>query len=92
MGMEKREEGDEEEDGLVVLQRSVKRLHFGRWEEKEVAAKEIRRLAKEDLKMKKSLAELGVVPPLVAMVGEEVGGRRRLAVQALIELANGTYM
>ncbi|KAA8515133.1 hypothetical protein F0562_018312 [Nyssa sinensis] len=80
----------ESEDGSVVLQRSVKRLHFGSWEEKEVAARVIKRLAREDLKMRKSLAELGVVPPLVAMVGSDVFGRRRLAVQALIELANGT--
>lgn len=73
------------------LQRSVKRLHFGSWEEKEVAAMEIRRLAQEDVKTRKSLAELGVVPPLVAMVGSPVVGRQRLAVQTLIELANGTY-
>ncbi|KAF5947493.1 hypothetical protein HYC85_013450 [Camellia sinensis] len=94
--MEERE-SDEGEDGLVVLQRSVKKLHFGRWEEKEMAAVEIGRLAKEDLKMRKSLAEeLGVVPPLVAMVGAAAADgagwrRRRVAVQALIELANGTY-
>ncbi|XP_057464866.1 U-box domain-containing protein 7-like [Actinidia eriantha] len=81
----------ESEDELVVLQRSVKRLHFGRWEEKVEAAEEIRRLAKGDLKLRKSVVELGVVPPLVAMIGLEVGGRRRVVVQALIELANGTY-
>ncbi|XP_052180808.1 uncharacterized protein LOC127793995 [Diospyros lotus] len=89
------EEGEnvetEAEDGLVALRRSVKRLHFGSWEEKEAAAIEIRRLAKEDSKTRKALAELGVVPPLVAMVGSEVAGRRRPAVQALIELANGSY-
>ncbi|KAK9267877.1 hypothetical protein L1049_010314 [Liquidambar formosana] len=82
----------EGEDDGMVLQRSVKRLHFGiSWEEKEVAVKEIKRLAKEDVKMRKSLAELGVIPSLVAMVDSAVVGRRRLAVQALIELANGTY-
>lgn len=87
--MEIRESG---EGGLVTLQRAVKRLHFGGWEEKEAAAEEIRRLARMDSKMKKEMAELRVVPPLVDMVGLEAGGRgRTVAVQALIELANGSY-
>lgn len=62
---------------------------------KEVAVKEIIELAKEDLKRRKFMAELGLIPPLVAMV---VGGsdqavlrRQRLAVQALTELANGSF-
>lgn len=80
-----------EEGGCGVLQRSVKRLHFGNFEEKEVAAKNIIRLAKEDLSRRKLMAELGVIPPLVAMMGSEVGTRRSLAVRALVELANGTY-
>lgn len=75
---------------MVALQRSVKRLHFGSWEEKEVAAEEIKRLAEQDLKRRKTMAELGVIPPLVAMVGSEVVARQRLAVRALIELANGS--
>lgn len=88
--MEIRESG---EGGLVTLQRAVKRLHFGGWEEKEAAAEEIRRLARMDSKMKKEMAELRVLPPLVDMVGLEAGGRRRrtVAVLALIELANGSY-
>lgn len=75
---------------MVALQRSVKRLHFGNWEEKEVAAEEIKKLAEQDLKRRKTIAELGVIPPLVAMVGSEVVARQRLAVRALIELANGS--
>ncbi|KAK4386559.1 hypothetical protein Sango_2526500 [Sesamum angolense] len=75
---------------MVALQRSVKRLHFGSWEEKEVAAEEIKKLAEQDLKRRKTMAELGVIPPLVAMVGSEVVARQRLAVRALIELANGS--
>ncbi|KAF8413764.1 hypothetical protein HHK36_001757 [Tetracentron sinense] len=82
---------NETEDDLIVLQRSVKKLHFGSWEEKETAAKEIKILAREDLRTRKSLAALGVVPSLMSMIDSEVLGRRRLAVQALIELANGTY-
>ncbi|KAF8409019.1 hypothetical protein HHK36_005090 [Tetracentron sinense] len=80
-----------EEDLIHVLQRSVKQLHFGSWEEKEIAAKEIKRLARDDLKTRKSLAALGVILSLVSMVDSEVLDRRRLALQALIELANGTY-
>lgn len=79
-----------EEGGCGVLQRSVKRLHFGNFEEKEVAAKDIIRLARQDLKCRKLMAELGVIMPLVVMVGSKVVARRSLAVRALVELANGT--
>ncbi|OVA09197.1 hypothetical protein BVC80_659g19 [Macleaya cordata] len=75
----------------IVLQRSVKQLHFGSWEEKEIATKEITRLAKEDLKTRKSLAKLGVIQSLMSMLDSEISDRRRLAIQALIELANGTF-
>lgn len=76
---------------MVLLQRSVKHLHFGGWKEKEVAAKEIKRLANKDLKTRKSLAALGVIPSLVCMVHSRVVDHRRLAVQALIEISNGTF-
>ncbi|KAH6776784.1 ARM repeat superfamily protein [Perilla frutescens var. hirtella] len=76
---------------MVALQTSVKKLHFGSWEEKEAAAEEIRKLAEEDLKRRKKMAELGVIPPLVAMAGSDVVARRRLAVRALVELANGSF-
>lgn len=82
---------EQKEEEMAVLQRSVKRLHFGSCEEKEVAAKDIKRFAAESLNLRKFMSELGVIPPLVAMVGSEMVARRRLAVQALIELANGTY-
>lgn len=81
----------ESEDESAVLQRSVKKLHFGSWLEKEMAVKEIERLAREDGKTRKFLAQLGVIPVLVAMAASEVAAQRRLAVTALIELANGTY-
>lgn len=86
-------ESDIKDNGWMVLQKSVKKLHFGSSEEKEVAAKEIKKLAKEDLKRRKLMAELGVIPPLVAMIGgsEVVLRRQRLAVQALVELANGSF-
>ncbi|XP_043808496.1 U-box domain-containing protein 7 isoform X2 [Manihot esculenta] len=83
-------DGDDE-DGSLLLQRSVKKLHFGSWEEKEMAAMEIGRLAKGDVKTRKLMAELGVIPALVELVDSEVTARRQVAVKALIELANGTY-
>lgn len=86
MGREK-----SEDDSAVVLQRSVKKLHFGRWEEKEKAAMEIERLAREDGKTRKLMAELEVIPVLVAMVASDVPSRRLVGVTALIELAHGTY-
>ncbi|GAB4827064.1 hypothetical protein Ancab_033946 [Ancistrocladus abbreviatus] len=85
------EKESEEFRVMVALQRSVKELHFGRWEEREKAVSDITRLAREDVKVRKNLAELGVVPPLVSMVDSPVIDRRRLAVQALIELSNGTF-
>lgn len=88
--------GEDCDFGTVMLQRSVKKLHFGRsWEEKEEATEEIRKLAGREgggggVKVRKSLAELGVIPALVSMVDTEAAGRRRLVVKALIELADGT--
>lgn len=80
---------DDDDNG--VLQRSVKRLHFGSREEKAAAAREIKRLAGDDLRRRKMMADLGVIRPLVNMVGSEyTAAHRRLAVQALLELANGT--
>ncbi|CAL0334441.1 unnamed protein product [Lupinus luteus] len=87
--MKKNVEDDEESE--IVLQRSVKKLHFGSCEEKEVAAKEIARLAKEDVTVRKLITELGVVPVLVSMAVSEVASRRRSGLTALIHLANGTY-
>ncbi|KAL6574074.1 hypothetical protein OROHE_001616 [Orobanche hederae] len=80
------------DDGWVLgLRKSVKMLHFGSWEEKEAAAIEMKKLAAEDSRRRRAMAELGVIPPLVAMVGSEVTERRGLALRALIELANGSF-
>ncbi|KAI3743697.1 hypothetical protein L1987_56761 [Smallanthus sonchifolius] len=85
------EHDHDNDDESTILQRSVKRLHFGSREEKAAAAREIKRLAGDDLSRRKLMAELGVIQPLVAMVGPEyTTSHRRLAVQALLELANGT--
>lgn len=85
------EKHKEEEESVIMLQRTVKMLHFGSWEEKEVAAKEIEKLAKEDVKVSKLITELGVVPVLVSMVASPVASRRRAGLTALIHLADGTY-
>ncbi|KAL5989615.1 hypothetical protein ACLOJK_010508 [Asimina triloba] len=96
--MAKPAEGDKEEeigrgieDDCFVLRKSVKLLHFGDRNERDAAAKEIARLAKEDLKTRKSLAALGVIPTLVSMLDSEAPEHRRTAVRVLIELANETY-
>ncbi|KAJ1396441.1 Armadillo-type fold [Sesbania bispinosa] len=80
------------EEPVILLQSCVKRLHFGSWEEKEVAAKEIDMLAKEDVKARKLMTELGVVPVLVSMAASDVASRRLVGVKALNQLANGTFM
>ncbi|XP_052884021.1 U-box domain-containing protein 7-like isoform X1 [Gossypium arboreum] len=85
------EKTESELDGSMALQKSVKRLHFGSWEEKEMAAKAIEKLAQEDVKVRKLMAELGVIHMLVSMVDTEVVGRRLAAIKALIELADGTF-
>jgi len=68
----------------------VKKLHFGSWEEKEVAAKVIEEgLAKQDVKVREMASELGVVRVLVSMAVSEVASRRRVGLRALIHLSNG---
>ncbi|KAE8669793.1 putative DNA binding protein [Hibiscus syriacus] len=84
-------EKEAELDGSAVLQKSVKRLHFGSWEEKEMAVIVIEKLAREDDKARKLMVELGVIDMLVSMVATEVVSRHRAAIKALIELANGTF-
>ncbi|XP_071736149.1 U-box domain-containing protein 45-like [Rutidosis leptorrhynchoides] len=86
---EKSNHGNDDING--ILQKSVKRLHFGSREEKAEAAREIKRLAGDDLRRRKMMADLGVIPPLVAMVGlEYTSDHRKLAIQTLLELASGT--
>lgn len=68
----------------------MKKLHFGSWEEKEVAAKVIEEgLAKQDVKVREMASELGVVRVLVSMAVSEVASRRRVGLRALIHLSNG---
>ncbi|KAI9120807.1 hypothetical protein K1719_007840 [Acacia pycnantha] len=89
--MRKQSFEEDEEESVILLKRCVKKLHFGSWEEKEVTAKEIERLAKEDIRVSKLITELGVVPELVSMVASEVPGRRLAGLKALVQLAHGSY-
>ncbi|CAI8591024.1 unnamed protein product [Vicia faba] len=89
--VENHKEEVEVEETEILLQKTVKMLHFGSWEEKEVAAKEIECLVKDDVKVRKLITELGVVPVLVSMVASSVVSRRRAGLTALIYLADGTY-
>lgn len=87
---EQQQSGKESNTG-TEMQTAVKKLHFGNLEEKAAAAQEIRRLAGVDANVREALVGLGVVPSLVSMVGSEVVARRRSALQALTQLAVGTF-
>lgn len=88
----KEEEAKGDAVDVAGMKRSVKRLHFGGWEEKGEATLEIKRLARVDGRMRRSLAKLGVIPSLVSMlVGVQDDHYRHLAIEALIELAHGTF-
>lgn len=69
----------------------MKKLHFGSWEEKEEAAKDIEMLAKQDVKVRKLMTELRVVPVLVLMASSVVAIWRPVGVRALVQLENGRY-
>ncbi|KAG5143641.1 hypothetical protein JHK82_019336 [Glycine max] len=86
-------ENSDKEEYVMMLQRCVKKLHFGSWEEKEVAAKVIEEgLAKQDVvKVREMTSELGVVRVLVSMAVSEVASRHRVGLKALIHLSNGTH-
>ncbi|KAH9309422.1 hypothetical protein KI387_037333, partial [Taxus chinensis] len=73
------------------LRQAVTQVHFGSPDEKWKAAAELQRLAKENAKTRKSLALLGVIPSLVAMLDSPVPDHCHSALLALIELANGNY-
>eukprot|EP00252_Welwitschia_mirabilis_P014599 TRINITY_DN3207_c0_g1_i1.p1 TRINITY_DN3207_c0_g1~~TRINITY_DN3207_c0_g1_i1.p1 ORF type:complete len:465 (-),score=98.97 TRINITY_DN3207_c0_g1_i1:677-2071(-) len=88
---EERPERPEGEAVSVSLKQAVKQLHFGFPEEKCKAAVEIQRLAKQNIVTRKTLAVLGVIPSLVAMLGSSHPSHRLSAVQALIELSAGNY-
>ncbi|XP_023517336.1 uncharacterized protein LOC111781124 [Cucurbita pepo subsp. pepo] len=79
------------DESAAALRRTVKKLHFGNWEEKEIAADVIGKMSKEDVKVKKLVVELGVVPALVSMVASDAMGRPEVAVKALLELAKGSF-
>ncbi|PNY14181.1 hypothetical protein L195_g010855 [Trifolium pratense] len=66
-----RQRSDKDEQ-MILMQRCVKKFHFGNWEEKEKAAKDIEMLAKEDVKITKLMTELGVVSLLVSMASRHI--------------------
>ncbi|KAH0918461.1 hypothetical protein HID58_026121 [Brassica napus] len=80
----------EDQNEEVVLQKTVKKLHFGSLEEKEKAAIEIEKLAREDKNTRNLMAELGVLQVLVSMVGSDIAGQQIAAVRALIQLSHGS--
>ncbi|KAF0927003.1 hypothetical protein E2562_029229 [Oryza meyeriana var. granulata] len=84
----------EDAAAAVGMRAAVKRLNFGTAEERAEAAAEVGRLAQSDERRKRLLPELGVVPPLVSMLADDVEGSpgaRAAAAGALLELARGAH-
>ncbi|WVZ99668.1 hypothetical protein U9M48_044931 [Paspalum notatum var. saurae] len=77
----------------ATVRAAVRRLSFGAPEERREAAGDVAALARSDERTKRLLPELGVVPPLVAMLADARGGEgaRQAAAGALLELARGTH-
>jgi hypothetical protein len=80
---------------MMSIQRVAKKLNFGSYEEKEMAAKEIKRLAIDDGCVKRTMAELGIMQSLIGMLTNNLDGDGLSgsisAIEALIELARGTF-
>lgn len=85
--------GTTRDDAAASMRGAVKRLSFGKAQEKREAAMEVARLARSDERTKRLLPELGVLPPLVSMLadGRADSGARLAAAEALHELARGTH-
>jgi hypothetical protein len=95
-GMEKQQNQEQNRPiDTMSIQRSAKHLNFGSYEEKEMAAREIKRLAIDDGCAKRTMAELGIVQSLIGMLTDNKDGDdftgRIAAIEALIELAKGTF-
>lgn len=79
-------------DDAASVRAAVMRLSFGAAaEERRDAAGEVARLARADERTKRLLPELGVLPPLLDMLGGAGLGARLAAAGALLELARGTH-
>ncbi|KAL9236830.1 hypothetical protein vseg_011455 [Gypsophila vaccaria] len=79
------------QEGNMALRKAVKELLFGTLDNKIIAAQVLNCLASKNVQTSKELAGLGVIPPLVSMVGSDVDSSRTVAVRALIQLADGTF-
>ncbi|KAG9456291.1 hypothetical protein H6P81_000799 [Aristolochia fimbriata] len=78
---------------LDELRGVVKRLQFEDGEKKKNAARDVRRLAKEDAEARVTLAMLGAIPTLVGMLdAEEDSDFRIQALYALLNLGIGNDM
>ncbi|KAJ3695210.1 hypothetical protein LUZ60_000587 [Juncus effusus] len=87
-------QSNQESLDMNPIKRSAKRLNFGSYEEKTEAVKEIKRLAMEDARVKRLLAEMGIVSSLVCMLSVAENQSNEdlfMVVEALIELAKGTF-
>lgn len=78
------------EEALEELKRLVKDLQQGEDSEKRRdAASTVRMLAKENLEVRGTLAMLGAIPPLVAMLDSQDLGSQIASLYALLNLGIG---
>lgn len=77
------------EERLEELRKAVRLVQSEAVEERENGAKLIRRLAKEDGEARTSLALMGAIPPLVAMIGiDEASDESSSQIEAMYALLN----
>ncbi|XVE71252.1 hypothetical protein DITRI_Ditri10aG0135700 [Diplodiscus trichospermus] len=82
-------ETEKKVEALEELKRVVKELQVEEEEKKRKAASRVRMLAKEDSKARVTLAMLGTIPPLVAMLDFEDSDSQIAALYALLNLGIG---
>ncbi|KAK9279340.1 hypothetical protein L1049_013019 [Liquidambar formosana] len=76
-------------EALDELKRVAKMLQVEGREERVVAASNVRKLAKEDVAARSTLAMLGVIPPLVGMIDSEDLDSQIASLYALLNLGIG---
>ncbi|KAJ7958509.1 U-box domain-containing protein [Quillaja saponaria] len=82
-------ETKKKEEGLEELKRVVMELQVEDLPKREIAATNVRLLAKDDLEVRGTLAMLGAIPPLVGMLDLENVNAQVAALYALLNLGIG---
>ncbi|KAI4337256.1 hypothetical protein L6164_015696 [Bauhinia variegata] len=82
-------ETKKKEEALEEMKRIVKELQGEDLEKQKMAASNVRKLAKEDLELRGTLAMLGAIPPLVGMLDLEDVHSQIASLYALLNLGIG---